>query len=270
MNWKSFHHPDWSLPVIRRRASEEWLDILSGFGEMLATRGRSVAWNKTYPTEKAFLSAQRRLGQKGLVVQIHAKEDLPRLTLTDKGRTSQPPCLHPERFWNTKWNRIWYTLIFDVPEKERRFRDSLRRFLRRMRMGCLQRSVWITPRDIRPEYADLDQAAAVGTVAYLLESRTVLHMDQQEMVQNAWDFDRLSELQSRYMEVFTENLQLLDRPAHSEEELMELLYQESEAYLQAMRLDPLLPNALLPADYKGKSVWKLRGRLREKIAQSLI
>jgi len=42
MNWMSFHHPDISLPVIKRRAAEEWLDILSGVGEILATQGRSV------------------------------------------------------------------------------------------------------------------------------------------------------------------------------------------------------------------------------------
>lgn len=270
MKWQSFHHPDWSLPVIRRRASEEWLDILSGIGEILATHGRSVLWSKTYPTEKAFLSAQHRLRQSGLLVHVEAKGTLPHLTLTDAAKARQPACLQPEAFWNTKWKGIWYTLIFDVPEKERHFRDSLRRHLKRMRMGCLQKSVWITPRDIRPEYADLEKGAAAGTVAYLLESRTVLHLDQQEMVQNAWDFHRLFELQSRYIDVFTENLRLLDRPTHSEEDLMALLYQESEAYLQAMRLDPLLPGTLLPSDYKGRAVWDLRRRLRKKVACNLI
>ena len=269
MNWKSFHHPDWSLPVIRRRASEEWLDILAGIGEILATRGHSVIWNNSYPTEKAYQSAMLRLQKSGLVIRTNPKEQLPHLILTDGAKSCCPAYQQPEKLWNTKWSGIWYMLIFDVPESERHYRDSLRRLLKRMRMGCLQRSVWITPRDIRPEYADLEKSAAVDLVAYLLESRTVLRLDQQEIVLNAWDFDRLHKLHSRYLDVFTENMALLDQPTHTEEDLMGLLYQESEAYAQAMRQDPLLPKALHPENYLGKEVWHLRNRLRTRIAHAL-
>ena len=266
MSWKTFHHPDWSLPVIRRRATEEWLDILSGVGEILATRGRSINWNTTYPTEKAYQSAMLRLRKKGLIVQTNPKETLPHLILTDDAKSRRPAYQQPEKLWNTKWNKIWYTLVFDVPENERHYRDSLRRLLKKMRMGCLQRSVWITPRDIRPEYADLEKSAAVGTVSYLWESQTVLHLDQQEMVLNAWDFKRLHQLQSRYLEVFEENLTRLEQPVHSETKLMELLCQESEAYIHAMQFDPLLPKTLHPKNYLGQQVWSLRSNLRKKIA----
>lgn len=269
MDWKSFHHPDWSLPVVRRRATEEWLDLFSGIGEILASRGRSVNWNKTYPTEKAYQSAISRLQKSGLVVRVNPKEALPRLTLTPQAKTSRPAWQQPETLWKTKWNGVWYTLIFDVPESSRHYRDSLRRVLRRMRMGCLQRSVWITPRDIRPEYADLEKSAAIGTVSYLLESQTVLHLDQQEMVLNAWDFDRLHDLQCRYLEVFKENLTQLNHSTHSEDSLMDLLRQESEAYFHTMQFDPLLPRVLLPKNYLGVKVWSLRNLLREKIAHSL-
>lgn len=269
MNWKPFHHPDWSLPVIRRRASEEWLDILSGIGEVLATRGRCAAWNRVYPNERAYDAAMSRLRKNGLLVQTDPKAALPHLVLTQSAKQQRPAFQRPEMFWNTKWSGIWYTLIFDVPETERTYRDTLRRLLRRMRMGCLQKSVWITPRDIRPEYADLEKGAAIGTVAYLLESRTVLHLDQQEMVNNAWNFQHLNELQSRYLEVFGENMTQLDRPSLTEKDLMALLYQESEAYIQALRMDPLLPAALLPGNYLGRKVWKLRNHLRTTVARLL-
>lgn len=269
MNWEAFHHPDLCLPILQRRATEEWLDILAGVGEILLTRGRSVIWNKTCPTDMAYRTALSRLRNNGLLVKSSPTDILPKLILTEKAHEQRPPFQQPHKFWDTKWNKIWYTIIFDVPESERHYRDSLRRLLKRMRMGCLQRSVWITPRDIRPEYADLEKSAAIGTVSYLLESRTVLHLDQQEMVQNAWDFDRLNKLHTRYLDVFEKNLTRLQRPDHSEEELMALLYQESEAYMQAMRPDPLLPNCLLPKNYLGKQVLELRNRLRTHIAHQL-
>ena len=235
----------------------------------MATQGRSLTWSHTFPTDQAYRTAISRMRKNGLLIKVYPKDALPRLILTDSAKDTLPAYQRPEKFWNTKWNGIWYTLIFDVPEKERIYRDTLRRILRKMRMGCLQRSVWITPQDIRPEYTDLEKTAAIGTVAYLLESRTVLHLDQQEMVQNAWNFDRLHQLQSRYINVFTDNLKQLEKPIHSETELMDLLHQESDAYIQAMQFDPLLPKTLHPSNYLGPKVWSLRNQLRTKMIQIL-
>ncbi len=268
MNWKPFHHPDLSLPVVRRRASEEWLDILGGIGEILMTRGRSISWSKTFPTSTAYRSAMSRLQKKGLIIRTDGRDDLPRLILTEAGKSSRPDYHCPDKFWNKRWNGIWYMLIFDVPEKERHYRDTLRKFLKQLRMGCLQKSVWITPQDIRPEYDDLEKAASIHAVAYLLESRTVLHEDQEEMVCNAWNFQKLNELHQRYIDVFTENLHSIAQ-APSSGELMKLLYQESEAYIQAMIGDPLLPGKLHPHNYLGTQVWELHNRLRTAIAYAL-
>lgn len=269
MDWEKFHHPDWSLPVVKRRLSEEWIDLLSGVGDVLASNGRSLAWNKTYPSPAAYYSAMSRLRKVGLVVRHDDGGNLPHLKLTPLGRARLPAYHRPGKFWDSRWNGIWYTLIFDVPETERHYRDTLRGFLKRMHMGCLQKSVWITPRDIRPEYADLERAASVNTVSYLLESRTVLQQETQELVLDAWDFAKLHELQSRYIAVYSNNLQQLKKEAFDEDALMSLLYQEAEAYIQCMRPDPLLPAELLPQEYLGRKVFALHNTLRQSIACAL-
>lgn len=268
MNWMSFHHPDLSLPVIRRRAAEEWLDLLCGVGEILASQGRSVPWNNTYPNQTAYYNAMSRLRKKGLVAQHDSTGGLPFLVLTDAAKQQRAAYHRPDKLWNTRWNGIWYMLIFDVPESERHYRDTLRKFLKQLRMGWLQKSVWITPRDIRPEYDDLEKSACVNAVAYLFESRTVLHRDQQELVYNTWDFERLHVLQRRYLEIFTQNLDLIPR-AQGEDELLKLLYQESEAYIHSMRFDPLLPKELHPENYLGLDVWKLHNTLIKAVGRVL-
>jgi phenylacetic acid degradation operon negative regulatory protein len=270
MDWKSFHHPDWSLPVVKRRISEEWIDLMNDVGEVLATNGRSLSWNKTYPSQTAYYAAMSRLRKAGLLVRHDNNGKLPHLKLSQQGRKRLPDYHRPEAFWNTRWNGIWYMLIFDVPEKERHYRDTLRGFLKRLRMGCLQKSVWVTPRDIRPEYDDLEQAANVHAISYLLESRTVLHRETSEIVENSWDFDRLQQLHGRYLSVFGKNLLLLDELDHDEAALMDLLYAEAEAYVQCMRPDPLLPNELLPAEYLGKQVFQLHQQLRTTVAHTLL
>lgn len=269
MNWKNFHHPDWSLPVVRRRAQEEWMDLLADLGEMVATGGRAHLWKHTYPNLRAYHNSMSRLRKAGLIIHADRTGKLPHLKLTQQGRNFLPDYYSPEKFWNAKWNGIWYMIIFDVPEKERHYRDTLRGFLKRLRMGCLQKSVWVTPRDIRPEYDDLEQAANVHAISYLLESRTVLHRETSEIVENSWNFAHLQELHERYLSVFKKNLQLLKELDHDEDALMNLLYAEAEAYVQCMRPDPLLPNELLPKEYLGKKVVKLRRQLRVAIANAL-
>lgn len=238
-------------------------------GDILVTNGRSLLWNHSYPSQTAFNMAMTRLRKSGLVVQYKDDAQLPRLELTDAGRESLPQYHNPMKQWDTKWRGIWYVLIFDVPESERHYRDNLRRFLKRIHMGCLQKSVWVTPRDIRPEYDDLEQAANVHAVSYLFEAKTVLQMDTMEIVENAWDFDRLLELHERYLSVYQKNLKLLDAD-HVNDALMLLLNQEAEAYVQCMQRDPLLPSPLLPRNYLGKKVYQLHSSIRNGIAQALL
>ncbi len=270
MSWKSFHHPDWSLPVARRRVTEEWIDFMKGVGDLLATNGRSLDWNHSYPSQTAYKMAMSRLRKAGLAAKADRTGKLPHLKLTPLALERMPAYQQPEKLWNTSWNGIWYVLIFDVPEAERHYRDTLRGFLKRLRMGCLQKSVWVTPRDIRPDYDDLRQGANIHAVSYLLESKTVLHRETNEVVDHSWDFDRLLTLHERYLEVFEENLLMLNETYPETDALMALLRSESEAYFQCMRQDPLLPNELLPSTYLGKKVHALRQRTRNAIGHALL
>lgn len=270
MNWKSFHHPDWSLPVVKRRISEEWIDVMKDVGNILLTQGRSLIWNHSYPNQTAFKMAMSRLRKSGLAVKYEDELHLPCLKITEEGLQSIPAYHAPHKNWDTDWNGIWYVLMFDVPESERHYRDNLRNYLKKLHLGCLQKSVWVTPRDIRPQYDDLEQAANVHAVSYLFESRTVLHLDQQEIVENAWDFNRLQELHERYLLVYEANINLLNASVHDETAIMSLLYQEAEAYVQCMCNDPLLPKSLLPRNYLGIKVYSLHSRFRKSIAAALI
>jgi DNA-binding transcriptional regulator PaaX len=270
MNWQQFHHPDWSLPVVKRRISEEWIDVMKDVGDILITNGRSLDWNHSYPSQTAYKMAMSRLRKSGLIFKRTDEVHLPQLTLTHEGIESLPVYHAPLKRWDTKWSGIWYLIIFDVPEAERHYRDNLRRFLKKLNMGCLQKSVWISPRDIRPEYDDLQQAANVHAVSYLLESRTVLHRENAEVVENAWNFNRLQELQERYILVYKKNLETMASEPHETPALMTLLYQEAEAYIQCMHHDPLLPTSLLPKNYQGKKVFALHTQLRKEIALTLL
>jgi hypothetical protein len=61
MIWKSFHHPDISLPVIRRHAGDELVTLLAGTAELVLSRGLSTIYRNCYPNLRAFNASVSRL-----------------------------------------------------------------------------------------------------------------------------------------------------------------------------------------------------------------
>jgi DNA-binding transcriptional regulator PaaX len=159
--------------------------------------------------------------------------------------------------------------MYDVPESSRQYRDVLRGFLKKQRLGCLQKSIYITPNDIRPEFADLKDAIEVDQYAYLFESRTVLGLDPMMVVKDAWNWRAINGAHAWFNATFEKKLievkhDLLDRAA-----LQTLAREEMAAYATVMENDPLLPEALLPQDYLGGAVLNLHRSIIETIAGKL-
>lgn len=268
--WKAFHHPDISLPVVRRRVGMELLEMLDFLGDVAAHGAWAFLRNRSCPNRSSYYNAVSRLSKLGLVVKEQGL-DTPRLRISDEGEGTLDTYLHPDKWWNRKWNGIWYLLVYDVPEADRPYRNTLRQFLKRQRMGCFQKSVWITPNDIRPQYSDLQAAAAVEVFACLFEARTVLGMPSEKVVWESWDFDRLYDIQKRFCDIYCENLQILKEATSPElDDLMRLAAEEIDAYHSAFVLDPLLPNQLLPRDYMGKQVYSLHLELAELIRKKIM
>lgn len=264
--WKAFHHPDVSLPVVRRRIGLELLEMLEVLGAVTVHGAWAFLNNRTCSDRRSYKRALDRLSSQGLVVQSRGL-DMPKLQISEEGSKGLGSWIRPDLWWRRKWNGIWYLLLYDIPEVERSYRNILRQFLKIHRMGCFQKSVWITPFDIRPRYADLVEGAALDSFACLFEARTVLGMPDERVVWEAWDFDRLYEIQSRFCRVYSENLERLSSlVVPGFDDIIRLAAEEVDAYRSAFILDPLLPRQLLPRDYKGEEVFRIHtalvGRIR--------
>ena len=241
------------------------LELLELIALFLCKGGWGLFNKSCYPSTAAYESAKSRLRKQGLIVNATTGAGTPQLLLTDQAKDHMPDYFYPERFWNRKWNKIWYMMIYDVPEKDRKYRNVLRQFLKRKRMGCLQKSVWITPQDIRPDFADLAATAAIETFAYLFESHSVLGMPASHIVSDAWAMGSVHEIQEHFCITAENNIALLGQDSYSIAQLTELLKLTTAAFHSAMHNDPLLPHALLPDNYLGKEVFALQKSLMESI-----
>jgi len=255
--------------VIRRRLSEQLLDALEIYAKVSSNPLGYVLWRDTYPKNRSYYNAVHRLRKTGLIAhrQEGGRESV--LRIAEPARRTRPIYFRPERFWNVKWDGRWYLLMYDVPEAQREFRDTLRYFLKQHRMGSLQRSVWVTSQDIRPDFDDLVRAVGVDEFAFLFESRTVLGRGEADVVANSWDFEALEKVQSLYCEVYQQNLDHLGSNNVSKEALVKLAHEEIRAFHTAMINDPLLPRALHLAEYVGEKVWQLHNRMVEAVQNRL-
>jgi phenylacetic acid degradation operon negative regulatory protein len=267
MKKKLLHHPNVSVTVLRRRVADFFLEVLAYYGQVAVRRGRSPMWSGCFPSRRAYCAAANRLQKKG-VVEVARRPDGQRVLHVARGR-EMPESLNPEKHWRRPWDGIWRVLVYDVPENERSFRNGLRRLLYRLRMGYLQHSVWISPWDIRPEYADIETTLHVNSVAFLFEAYTVLGRRSSDLVLEAWDFERLAKVHQEYLAASRVSLAELRSPAVAPARVEILARQEMMAYLHAMENDPLLPNKLQPFGYLGHEVYEQHAQVAREVRQRL-
>lgn len=96
-----------------------------------------------YPLKKSSLSqALKRLREKGLIEQIKLKNDI-LFKLTQEGKD-----LLEDKFDEKSWDGRWRVVIFDIPEEKRIIRNLFRRNLKKWGFKHLQKSVWISKRNV--------------------------------------------------------------------------------------------------------------------------
>lgn len=106
-------------------------------------------WND-YPRvrDKYTISrAIKRLRERGLLEEEREHSGRTILKLTQKGR-EEALLRSDEDNAQYNWDGKWRIIIFDIPEDKRLIRDLLRQRLKKWGFAQLQKSVWVTKKDI--------------------------------------------------------------------------------------------------------------------------
>lgn len=262
-----FHHPDVSLRVFARRATTVLADAFTWYGDLLESRGRSAWRNQSYGSDRAYQAAVRRLRKQGVVTSRPRGGGAPLLRVSPLVPVEQA-VRDPRPWWRERWAGYWYVLVYDVPEQNRRYRDHLRRLLMHHRCGCLQHSVWVSPRDLRALFDDLSTAAAVEDMAHLFEARTVLGRGSRRVVAEAWDFVAINGRHERFQRDAAAALVALRNGGLPPSAITALAREELQAYRAVIEQDPLLPKGLSPPDYAGHDSYAAHLRVVESVRRT--
>jgi DNA-binding transcriptional regulator PaaX len=132
------------------------LEFLDEMGEIPFQYSKSAVWRNLYYEKSRRLEhyydseiegTTKRLLRKGMAI-MSEKNGHKVVVISEKGKR-QILDYDLEKFSESveKWDGKWRVVFFDVEEERRGRRDRLRKYLQKLGMKQMQRSVWVCPFD---------------------------------------------------------------------------------------------------------------------------
>jgi len=261
-------------PVIFRvmqPRTEEFLNLLLWSADrfMRPTFRNLTDSYETWAYCNGLLRQASMLEKQKMLERDHTMPDDRVYRLTWQGRLHALGGRDPQARWSREWDQRWRLVLFDVPTEQNSRRARLRRYLRDKGFGYLQNSVWITPDLLEEERQILTGGKINVESLILLEGRPCAEESDAEIVAGAWDFERINHLYARHLKILGERPGGTLRNETVAKSLLRWAASEREAWLDAVRGDPLLPERILPSDYLGQHAWRRRVEVFRKAGRQL-
>ncbi|MBI3955532.1 hypothetical protein HY338_03740, partial [Candidatus Gottesmanbacteria bacterium] len=148
------------------------------------------------------------------------------------------------------WDGKIYLMTYDIPEIRKKDRELLRHFAKKLGMGMLQESVWITPynpREVLTDFIKERNLKGAIIVSDIGKDGAVGDEDLKSLLARVY---KLEELNERYLGFISDvKAKKLNDPVR-----------QQFTFLSILGCDPQLPWDLLPADWHGYEAYKVYKR----------
>lgn len=213
-----------------------------GFGRNKSLSEALSIKNSTFRVEVA------RFLKTGEIEKIIDKNGMPCLKLCSPGYERLERTYPLFKLNRKVWDGKWRIVVFDISEKERKKRDSLRLKLVSLGFGKLQESVYITPLDILVDFKEFLRIENLYGKALVFEAKDVLGRNSKLVAACVWKLDNLAVEYEKLLEEAC----LIERNGGTNKGREKL----RNEYFQLLLKDPLLPKELLPSGWLGEEVRK--------------
>ena len=225
---------------------------LAVFGDVVrvAPISKRQAWNFWFgdfdPSEKLFNRysyslAVSRLLKTGQIEKI-VENGKARIKITPFGLKVLSLKLDLKKFSRRAWDKKWRMIVFDISEKSKKHRDGLRRKLKSLSFGMMQKSVWITPFPIENELREYFSHWHIKGEIIVSQSK-ILVGDQRELCARIWRISRLKRKYERLIKYWGK--------VKKEHRNRKLAIKFQRIFFDLIAKDPYLPQELLPKPWVG-------------------
>lgn len=194
--------------------------------------------------KKNFRRAIRRAEVKKYIEKRVGADGAPELALTKEGKEKAIKIFPLLKLAGRRWQGWWLVVVFDIPEIDRKARDSIRRQLLNIGFGQWQESVYVCPHDIADDLAKFLRDNNLEDKVVPLISKRILGGGDWEFARRIFHIDGVEKRYRRLIELL-ENPPKVKNP-------QEFLRRQFSRYVQILRDDPLLPVGLAPKGGYGR------------------
>lgn len=137
-------------PEIFKLRSIKEIGVDLHFWEELERKKRKRQFHQfiDYLKKSGYIKIENLQGKQGILLTPRGRQK----ALKRKFKNAKPEGLKKRK------DRKWVMLIFDIPERKRKYRDDLRKSLYALGFQMLQKSVWISPYDVNQELEKIVRA----------------------------------------------------------------------------------------------------------------
>ena len=149
-------------------------------------------------------------------------------------------------------------VVFDIPITHNTHRKRLRRHLYNRHFGCLQDSLWISPDSLSSERELLTSGEINVESLILMEGKPCAGESDSQLVAGAWNWEQINKRYEEHLKVLEQRPGGTLNSRATAQVMLRWAAVERASWLQAVAPDPLLPECLLPAGYRGCEAWERR------------
>lgn len=212
----------------------------------------------------AYYNTIRRLTDEGHIEKLKKeKENKSQIRLTEQGKRYIKKHQESDRRLTSTWDKKWRLVVFDIPEEKRILRDHLRRYLKMLGFGKVQRSIWISPYNFIKEIKKYTDKLKLAGYVFQITADEFQGFSESVLVQTFWNINDIHNkylaLIERYTEKQKELVELLKiNPIQNEKGISRRVLREHLIwdYQSIFAGDPHLPYNLLPDDWGGEKARK--------------
>ena len=165
---------------------------------------------------------------------------------------------------NLSWNGEWLIVTYTIPEKRKVVRDKIRRELSWTGCGQLASSVWISPRDLRPQLIEIAERYDIAPHLDFFTAQYRGPAENQRLIDKCWNLDALQQGYAAFIEGYRAKLDqqqpLSDEICFCEE--VQLIHE----YRKFLFSDPGLPDDLLPDTWRGREAARIMREYYQYVA----
>lgn len=192
-----------------------------------------------------FQSAIWRAKRRQYIEKRTSPKGLPELVLTKEGESKILKRFPILKLALRPWKGWWLVVAFDIPETDKKIRESIRRQLLNIGFGQWQKSVYVSPHDIADDLAKLLKNNH-------LEDKVVPMLAKRILSGNDWEFARrifkIDDIEKDYLGI----IDSLKPPSKPNLNHVNFLRRQFSRYVEIIKRDPLLPVGLTPPGGYGR------------------